>query len=103
MTINLEKLNNYKQEITFLINRKGKIFYNKEELFSDHEDLLIENKINELDVCRLVYDPNNEDASFCGIPSIFASCDQKYYNLPFELKSIHLNAIERFIKDAISL
>lgn len=101
MTINLEKLNNYKQEITFLINRKGKIFYHKIDLFHDHEDLLIENKdeIGEFDVCRLVYDPNSEDASFCGIPGISASMNVMFDNLPFELKSTHLNAIENFVKD----
>lgn len=95
----MSKLGEYKQEITFLISKKGRIFYNPKDLFSDHEDLLIENKINELDVCRLVYDPNNLDTSFCGIPGIFASMNAKYSQLPFELKSIHLNAIENFIKD----
>jgi len=100
MTINLEKLNNYKQEITFLINRKGKIFYHKIDLFHDHEDLLFENKdeVGEYDVCRLVYDPNSDDASFCGIPGISASMNVRFNNLPFELKSTHLNAIENWVK-----
>ena len=101
VNIAMSKLGEYKQEITFLINRKGKIFYHKIDLFHDHEDLLFENKdqIGEYDVCRLVYDPNNLDASFCGIPGIFASMNVLFNNLPFELKSTHLNAIENFIKD----
>ena len=99
MTINLEKLKNYKQEITFLIDNKGKIYYHPIDLFHDHEDLLFENKIKEFNVCRLVYDPNSTDASFCGIPGISASCNVLFDALPFELKSTHLNAIENWIKN----
>jgi len=98
MTINLEKLNNYKQEITFLIDKQAKIYYHKIDLFHDHEDLIFENRIKEFNVCRLVYDPNSDDASFCGIPGISASMNVMFDALPFELKSTHLNAIENWIK-----
>lgn len=96
---NMTDFRDYKQEITFLIDRKGKIYYHKMDLFHDHEDLIIENQLKELDVCRLVYDPNQQDASFCGIPGICASCNVLFNTLPFELKSTHLNAIENFVKE----
>lgn len=94
---NLERIKNLKREITFLINRSGQIFFHHIDLFHDHEDLLIENKLNEKDVCRLVYDPNSDDLSFCGIPGVFASCNVLWNALPFELKSSHLSTIQRFI------
>lgn len=96
------KFNNfldYKDEITFLIDKKGKIYYHPIDLFHDHEDLIKENNLNEHEVCRLVYDPNNENASFCGIVGIHASCNVLFDVLPFVLKSIHLNSIENWIKD----
>lgn len=86
-------------EITFLIDKRGNIIYDNQNLFCGHENLIRQNDINELNVCRLVYDPNNLDSSFCGIPGIFASMNITYNNLPFELKSIHLNAIENFIRE----
>lgn len=95
--INLEKLRNYKREITFLIDRKGKIYYHNIDLFRNHEDLLIENQLKENEVCRLVYDPNSLSCEFCGIPGISASCNVLFDALPFELKSTHLQAIERFV------
>lgn len=103
MNIDLAKIVNYKQEISFLINRKGKIFYNKKDLYHDHEDLIIENDVNELDVCRLVYDPNSNNSKFCGIPGIQASMSVMYKELPFELKYTHLNAIENWIKNYDSI
>lgn len=94
----INNLQDYKPEITFLIDRKGKIYYHNIDLYHDHEDLLIENSLNEKDVCRLIYDPNTQEAYLCGIPGIKASCNVLFDVLPFELKSIHLNSIENWIK-----
>lgn len=96
---NMTDFKDYKQEITFLIDKQAKIYYHKIDLMHDHEDLIIENQLKELDVCRLVYDPNSNDTSFCGIPGICASCNVLFDALPFELKSTHLNAIENFVKE----
>ena len=96
--MNLDKVRNYKKEITFLIDKQANIYYHKIDLFHDHEDLLLENRIKEFNVCRLVYDPNSNDASFCGIPGVSASMNVMFDALPFELKSTHLNAIENWIK-----
>ena len=103
--VNWEKLNDYKREITFLIDRKGKIYYHNIDLLHDHEDLLLENKdiVKENQICRLVYDPNDDDSSFCGIPGIYASCNAKFNTLPFKLKSVHLNAIENWLKQYDSI
>ena len=86
-------------EITFLIDKQGNILYDNQNLFCGHDNLITQNKVNELNVCRLIYDPDNLDSSFCGIPGIFASMNTTYNNLPFELKSTHLNAIENFIQE----
>lgn len=96
--MNLDKIRNYKKEITFLIDKQANIYYHKIDLFHDHEDLLLENRVKEFNVCRLVYDPNSNDASFCGIPGISASMNVMFDALPFELKSTHLNAIENWVK-----
>ena len=99
-------VSDYKKEITFLIDKQANIYYHKIDLMHDHEDLLIENgfKAKETQVCRLVYDPNqSDDCSFCGIPGVFASCNIMFDALPFELKNLHLNAIENWIKQYDSI
>lgn len=91
-------MENFTKDITFLIDRKGKIYYNPCDLFDHHEDLIEDNGVSELDCCRLVYKPSG-DESFCGIKGIEASCNIMWDATPFELKNTHLNAIENFISN----
>ena len=82
----------------FILDKDGKIYYDKNEPIAKHFDLIKDNNLIEKEVAKLVYDPHNRwEDSDIGIVGVERSIDRYINPLPFELSSVHLEAIEKFV------
>jgi protein tyrosine phosphatase len=82
----------------FVLDKEGKIYYDKNEPIAKHFDLIENNNLIEKEVAKLVYDPHNRwEDSDIGIVGVERSINRYINPLPFELTSVHLEAIEKFV------